>query len=118
MPTRAEQRRDLELMLAKGRARRELREEKKQQDLQNVNRPSPNPNRPPDDYQIAASRFYEQQSFLEAIDAQHQEEMDAISRHYALRRRHLRSMAKIREILGDEVYFAARAEARRRRGQK
>ena len=45
------------------------------------------------------------------MEAQHDAEMRVIERHFAAKRRHLRSMQKAREILGEEKFWAAQGSS-------
>lgn len=113
MPSRAE---SVELMLARARAKAAKQAEAKQAAHQAINRPPPS-DRPMDTFQEASARWYGQQALLDAIDAEHAARMDAITKHYAAKRAHIRLRERIREQLGERRWAeveAARAQRKRR----
>jgi hypothetical protein len=114
----AEQRRDLELMLARGRAQRELKAEARQKELDAINRPPPNPSRLPDVFDIAKQNYYARAEFEAQVMKQLEFEELMIHREARLRREHRQTMERARKALGDERFNAAMREARRRRGKK
>ncbi len=106
--------------LARGRVAAQRREEAKEKAQSRANLPTPIANDYKyriDEFAAAAERVREAEAIADAIQAQMEEESAAIHRHYAARRRHIRAMAKAKEILGEERFNAARGEARRRRGK-
>jgi hypothetical protein len=93
-------------MLAKARAKSELREEAKQEALRNTNRPPPGYRRPADDFQQAADRLAAMDEWLREFDRQCMLEELAIERHFRLRRKAIAVRKRAEEILRQTEYLA------------
>lgn len=87
-PSRDEQRRELIIMLAKGRVAAAKKEEAKQAQLQNINRPQPDPNRSPDVFDLAKADAAARAEFEAAVMKQLDAELAAIERQARIRRKH------------------------------
>jgi hypothetical protein len=98
--------REMIMLLARGRARQELREKQKQRELQNINRPPPPANRPPDVFEQAAARYYGHQEAVDAILRELDENLSAIDREFQKRRAFRRSIERARKILADTAYLS------------
>jgi hypothetical protein len=88
--------------IARGRAKAEKREEAKQAELKNVNRPPPDLNRSPDVFQQAAEDWYAREAYeravlaqLEADPAQNDRELQARLKHLRMKRKALQVIARI-----------------------
>lgn len=88
MPSREEQRRDLELMLARGRVAAAKKEEAKERERQAVNRFPPPPGRQPDVFDRAKADWNAQAEFEAAVMKQLDAELAAIEQQARIRRKH------------------------------
>ena len=118
MPTREESRRELELVLARGRIAAAKKAEARE-----VNRPQqPHPGtgyvRPLDHFQLAAERMALEHAIGEEIEREHAARLAAIKKHFAEKRAHIRLMARARAALGEERWREVEAVWRRRKQQQ
>jgi hypothetical protein len=117
MPSHSELFRQAIEATARGRAKQELKQEAKDK-AREINRPQqPVGYERHDDFAAAQERWRLAEEIGATLDAEHAAKMRAIEKHFALKRQHIRMKEKIRKILGDERFNAARAEARRRRNK-
>jgi hypothetical protein len=105
MPSRSEQRLQLELMLARAKAKQSLKQEAREKELAQVNRPPDGYQRPLDTFEIAAQKFYAEQAALDEIEHAAWVENLLLERRFRLRREAIAARKRAEKVLRDTEYL-------------
>lgn len=111
---------ELILMLAKARVKRELAEEAKAKALADINRPPPDPNRPPDVFDIAKENYYARAELEAQLLAEIDREQLLRDAEKRKKREFQQLLKRARAAIGEERWRSVEAvwAARRRKQQR